>query len=231
MCQLPAVRLMAAETGQGLADVGLTTARPPWTSVPMGALAGRPFEPAKRSAIHPRHRELGASVMWAGDWRRAYHYGDPAGRGAGRARGRRFDRRVDAWQAARARPRGGPFLDRLYPNRFSDSEAGPRPLRRDDLRCRADHGRRHDLPPGRGQLLRDHDLQRRRRRRAVVLVVAGRLAHGGRAHRRHPGPVGGQPRRSARARDPGQRHRPGLLERSVSLSGCSPGGGGRRAAA
>jgi len=25
------------------------------------------------------HRELGANVLWAGDWRRAYDYGDPEG--------------------------------------------------------------------------------------------------------------------------------------------------------
>ena len=68
---------MAQETGQSLEQVGMTTARPPWTRVPMGVLAGRPFEPAKRSAIHGRHREQGATVMWAGDWRRAYDYGDP----------------------------------------------------------------------------------------------------------------------------------------------------------
>ena len=67
MCQLPAVRLMAKETGTSMADVGTTTPRPPWHAVPMGALAGRPFEPAKRSSIHARHRELGANVMWAGD--------------------------------------------------------------------------------------------------------------------------------------------------------------------
>ena len=30
-----------------------------------------------RSSIHGRHRELGANVMWAGDWRRPYDYGDP----------------------------------------------------------------------------------------------------------------------------------------------------------
>jgi len=40
-------------------------------------LAGRPFEPAKRSAIHGRQREQGEQVKWAGDWRRAYDYGDP----------------------------------------------------------------------------------------------------------------------------------------------------------
>ena len=70
------------ETGLSMGEVGITTARPPWSPVPMGALAGRPFEPAKRSAIHGRHRELGATVKWAGDWRRAYDYGDPRGRGA-----------------------------------------------------------------------------------------------------------------------------------------------------
>ena len=46
----------------------------------MGALAGRPFEPAKRSSIHGRHRDLGATIEWAGDWRRAYDYGDPRAR-------------------------------------------------------------------------------------------------------------------------------------------------------
>ena len=60
-----------------LGEVGMTTARPPWVSVPMGVLAGRPFEPAKRSAIHGRQREQNATVRWAGDWRRAYDYGDP----------------------------------------------------------------------------------------------------------------------------------------------------------
>ena len=76
MRQPPAVRLMAEETGQSLAEVGTTTARPPWHAVPMGALAGRPFEPAKRSSMHARHRELGANVLWAGDLRRANDYGD-----------------------------------------------------------------------------------------------------------------------------------------------------------
>ena len=47
-------------------QVGTTTARPPWTSVPMGVLAGRPIEPAKRSAIHGRHRELNAQHQVGG---------------------------------------------------------------------------------------------------------------------------------------------------------------------
>jgi sarcosine oxidase, subunit alpha len=124
MCQLSSVRLMARETGQGLEQVGTTTARPPWSSVPLGALAGRPIEPAKRSAIHHRHRALGANVKWSGDWRRVYDYGDPEGEalsvhaGAGA---------IDVSTLGKLLVRGpdaGEFLDRLYPNRISNLKPG-----------------------------------------------------------------------------------------------------------
>jgi sarcosine oxidase, subunit alpha len=124
MCQLPAVRLMARETGTSLSDVGTTTARPPWHAVPMGALAGRPFEPAKRSSIHARHRELGANVMWAGDWRRAYDYGDPKGEAMAVHRAAGV---IDVSTLGKLIVRGpdaGEFLDRLYPNRFSNLKPG-----------------------------------------------------------------------------------------------------------
>jgi len=124
MCQVPAIRLMAQETGQSLNQVGTTTARPPWVSVPMGILGGRPVEPAKRSAIHGRHRELGANIKWAGDWRRAYDYGDPAGEAlsVNRAAGL-----IDVSTLGKLLVRGpdaGDFLDRLYPNRFSNLKPG-----------------------------------------------------------------------------------------------------------
>jgi sarcosine oxidase subunit alpha len=124
MCQLPAVRLMAKETGQSLEQVGTTTARPPWHAVPMGALAGRPFEPAKRSAIHGRHRELGATVMWAGDWRRAYDYGDPQAEALAVHEAAGL---IDVSTLGKLIVRGpdaGDFLDRLYPNRFSNLKPG-----------------------------------------------------------------------------------------------------------
>jgi len=124
MCQLPAVRLMAKETGTSLADVGTTTARPPWHAVPMGALAGRPFEPAKRSSIHARHRELGANVLWAGDWRRAYDYGDPMGEAMAVHKTAGL---IDVSTLGKLIVRGpdaGEFLDRLYPNRFSNLKPG-----------------------------------------------------------------------------------------------------------
>ncbi len=124
MCQLPAVRLMAQETGQSLEQVGTTTARPPWVSVPMGILGGRPVEPAKRSSIHSRHRSLGASVKWAGDWRRAYDYGDPEGEAlaVNQAAGL-----IDVSTLGKLLVRGpdaGQFLDLLYPNRFSNLKPG-----------------------------------------------------------------------------------------------------------
>jgi sarcosine oxidase, subunit alpha len=124
MCQLPAARLIARESGEELGSVGTTTARPPWSAVPLGALAGRPIEPAKRSAIHAHHRELGGNVMWAGDWRRPYDYGDP-------------DAEVRAVQEAAglidvstlgklivSGPDAGEFLDRLYPNRHGNLKVG-----------------------------------------------------------------------------------------------------------
>ena len=120
MCQLPAIRLMAQETGQSLEQVGTTTARPPWSTVPMGALAGRPIEPAKRSAIHGRHRELGARIQWAGDWRRAYDYGDPEGEALNVHTAAGL---IDVSTLGKLLVRGpeaGEFLDRLYPNRLSN---------------------------------------------------------------------------------------------------------------
>jgi sarcosine oxidase subunit alpha len=124
MCQLQSVRLMAQHNGTSLGDVGVTTARPPWVSVPMGILGGRPVEPAKRSSIHSRHRALGANITWAGDWRRAYDYGDPAGEAlaVNRAAGL-----IDVSTLGKLLVRGadaGVFLDRLYPNRFSDLKPG-----------------------------------------------------------------------------------------------------------
>jgi sarcosine oxidase, subunit alpha len=122
--QLPSVRALALATDTDVADVGLTTARPPWQSVPLGALAGRPFEAAKRSAIHGRHRELGANVMWAGDWRRAYDYGDPRAEAlavheaAGLIDVSTLGKLVVSGSDA------GEFLDRLYPNRFSNLKPG-----------------------------------------------------------------------------------------------------------
>jgi sarcosine oxidase, subunit alpha len=124
MCQLPAIRLMAEETGQRLEQVGTTTARPPWSTVPMAALAGRPIEPAKRSSIHGRHRELRARIQWAGDWRRPFDYGDPEGEAlAVHSSAGLIDVSTLGKLLVRG-PEAGAFLDRLYPNRISTLKPG-----------------------------------------------------------------------------------------------------------
>jgi sarcosine oxidase subunit alpha len=92
--------------------------------VPLGALAGRPFEAAKRSAIHARHRRQGATVQWAGDWRRAYDYGDPEGEALAVQSDAGL---IDVSTLGKLIVRGadaGEFLDRLYPNRMSTLKPG-----------------------------------------------------------------------------------------------------------
>jgi sarcosine oxidase, subunit alpha len=124
MCQLATARVLAEETGQSLEDVGTTTARPPWSTVPLGALAGRPFEPAKRTPIHARQREQGSNVLWAGDWRRAYDYGDPTGEALAVHESAGL---IDVSTLGKLLVRGpdaGEFLDRLYPNRLSNLKPG-----------------------------------------------------------------------------------------------------------
>ena len=122
--QLASIRALGAHTGLTLDEVGMTTARPPWVSVPMGVLAGRPFEPAKRSAIHGRQREQKATVKWAGDWRRAYDYGDPE---AEVLAVHEHAGVIDVSTLGKLMVRGkdaGEILDRLYPNRFSNLKPG-----------------------------------------------------------------------------------------------------------
>ena len=42
----------------------------------LGLLAGRDLTPARLTSIHWRHVEAGATIQWAGPWKRPYAYGD-----------------------------------------------------------------------------------------------------------------------------------------------------------
>ena len=219
MCQLPAVRLMAAGDRPGPRRASARRRRGRrGRPVPMGALAGRPFEPAKRSSIHGRHRELGASVMWAGDWRRAYDYGDPQAEALAVHETAGLIDVSTLGKLHRPRPRGRRVPRPPLPQPLLEPEARPHPLRRAHLRRRADHRRRHDLPPRRRQLLRDHDLERRRRGRGVVLLVAGRLAAWTCALTDVTQALAAVNLAGPRAREiMGRAHRPRLLQRGVHL--------------
>jgi sarcosine oxidase subunit alpha len=124
LSQLASIRVLADATGTSPSQIGMTTARPPWSTVPMGALAGRPLEPAKRSALHSRHRALGANVRWAGDWRRAYDYGDPHAEALAVQESAGLIDVSTLGKLLVTGPDAGELLDRLYPNVMSSIAAG-----------------------------------------------------------------------------------------------------------
>jgi sarcosine oxidase subunit alpha len=124
LCHLASIRLYAQKTKSGPAAIGTTTARPPWTPVELAVLAGRHHEPAKRTALHFRHEEAGAQMMWAGQWRRPHSYGDVAAevRAVHESLGV-----IDVSTLGKLIVEGADaatFLERLYPNRFADLRVG-----------------------------------------------------------------------------------------------------------
>ncbi|MFQ5755638.1 MAG: FAD-dependent oxidoreductase [Acidiferrobacterales bacterium] len=72
---LATARLVAEASGRTVAETGVTTARPPLIGEKLGVLAGRSFEPERRTQMHQRHLEAGAQMMTAGLWWRPAYYG------------------------------------------------------------------------------------------------------------------------------------------------------------
>jgi len=73
-----AVAVLAAATGRTIEQTGTTVWRPPYAPITLGALAGRIFEPVRRSPLHAWHERAGARPLVAGAWIRPDSYGDPA---------------------------------------------------------------------------------------------------------------------------------------------------------
>jgi sarcosine oxidase, subunit alpha len=124
LCQLASTRLLARETDTDESAIGTTTARPPWTPVELGLLAGRHLEPTKRSPLHRRHEQAGARFMWTGQWRRPHSYGDVAAevRAVHESLGL-----IDVSTLGKILvegPDAAELLERLYPNRFGDLKVG-----------------------------------------------------------------------------------------------------------
>ncbi|WP_078120318.1 2Fe-2S iron-sulfur cluster-binding protein [Thiosocius teredinicola] len=72
---LPTARLVADATGRSVTETGVTTARPPFAPEKLAHIAGRGFDPYRRTAMHHRHVELGAKMVPAGSWQRPAFYG------------------------------------------------------------------------------------------------------------------------------------------------------------
>src|SRR4026207_2327902 len=105
--------------------MGTATARPPWTPVELGLLAGRELTPTRRGSIHWRHEEAGATIQWAGPWKRPYAYGEHA-----EDEVRAVQRSLGVMGVSTLGklfvegPEAVALLERLYPNRFGDMKPG-----------------------------------------------------------------------------------------------------------
>lgn len=74
LSNLNAARQLARVTGKDWPALGLTTARPPWQPVSLGALAGLRVAPERRTCFDAWHAAHGAAWMPAGNWRRPAYY-------------------------------------------------------------------------------------------------------------------------------------------------------------
>ncbi len=78
LSNVAAIRLAARATGRPPDAVGSTTTRPPHGAPSFATLAGRSFQPVRRTPMHDRHLEAGAAMMVAGAWLRPAYYGPEA---------------------------------------------------------------------------------------------------------------------------------------------------------
>jgi sarcosine oxidase, subunit alpha len=125
LCHLSSIRIYAQENRMYESAIGTTTARPPWAPVELGLLAGRDLTPVRLSSMHWRHEEAGATIQWAGPWKRPYAYGEKPEdevRTVHESLGV-----IDVSTLGKLfveGPEAVALLERLYPNRFGDMKPG-----------------------------------------------------------------------------------------------------------
>lgn len=137
-----AVRILARYRGQSIMATGTTTARPYFHPVPLKLLAGRSFNPERRTSLHAWHRAAEARFVHVGDWLRpeVYRAADPERTTSelvveevGAVR--RAVGLIDVGTLGKLDIRGpdaAEFLERLYAGRFSNLKCGRMTLA---LRC------------------------------------------------------------------------------------------------
>ncbi|HXD56702.1 MAG TPA: FAD-dependent oxidoreductase, partial [Thermoleophilaceae bacterium] len=126
MCQRNSALVLAEEIDADPDDrqVGITTARPPHAPTRFALLAGRGHQPERRTPLHDWNVANGGDMAWAGDWKRAYHYGE-----AGEEVEAIHERvgLIDVSPLGKLLVRGpdaAEFLERIYPNRFGNLGQG-----------------------------------------------------------------------------------------------------------
>ena len=130
------IAAMAEARNISIPEVGITTFRPPYTPVSIGALAGRStghhWQPVRRTAMDSLHRAQGAPMTDAGLWHRAWYYpekGETITQAYIRetARTRQTVGMVDVstlGKIAVQGPDAAEFINRLYVNGFAKLPAG-----------------------------------------------------------------------------------------------------------
>ena len=112
---IPALAIMAECTGKTIPETGTTIFRPPYTPVPMGALAGRArgkdFRPYRLTPSHRWAAENGATFVETGNWLRAQWYARPGEKGWRDS----VDREVEMTRSVRGHLRCHNFRKNRYP--------------------------------------------------------------------------------------------------------------------
>jgi sarcosine oxidase subunit alpha len=76
-----ALGIVSEATGQAIAELGVTTFRPPYAPVTFGAVVGRHcglmFDPVRRTPMHAWHEAHGAVFEDVGQWKRPWYYPRP----------------------------------------------------------------------------------------------------------------------------------------------------------
>lgn len=120
--------ILAQATGRAIAAVGTTRFRPPYTPVPMSALAGpyrgELYRPRRRLPAHAAHEAIGAVFDEFGGWMRADHYprAGETREAAARREALAVRNGVGVFDGSPlgkilvSGPDAGEFLDRIYAN-------------------------------------------------------------------------------------------------------------------
>jgi sarcosine oxidase subunit alpha len=128
--------LLAQMTGAPMAEVGVTTFRPPYTPVTFGALVGRrvgrQLEPSRRTPFHGSSAAAGAVFVTAGPWLYPRYYPRPGETMAEAIRREALNVRrqvgmVDMSTLGKLELQGrdaAAFLDRAYANKISSLAVG-----------------------------------------------------------------------------------------------------------
>jgi sarcosine oxidase subunit alpha len=128
---LATARIVAEATDRTVAEVGVTTARPPVGPETLGVLAGQHQPLERRTALHARHLALNAVMKPVGAWWRPYFYGDRSDAEKAISEEIRAVRQgvglLDVSTLGKLEVRGpdaGMFLDRLYTMAHSNQPVG-----------------------------------------------------------------------------------------------------------